>query len=60
METLGYNHVMLALFAEMTLDEALRKHKEQKLNAAIDNALRDRDKQAFIKLTDELRELRKY
>jgi uncharacterized protein YpiB (UPF0302 family) len=60
METLGYNHAMLALFADMMLDEALRKHKEQKLNAAIDNALRDRDKQAFIKLTDELRELRKY
>lgn len=52
------NDMMLSLFAEMVLDEALRKYKEQILYEEIDQALADGDEQSFIALTTELNTLR--
>ncbi|WP_248925451.1 IDEAL domain-containing protein [Paenibacillus hamazuiensis] len=48
---------MLNLFAEMVLDEALRKFREQYLYQEIDKALAEGDEQSFIALTTELKTL---
>lgn len=50
---------MLSLYAELFLDEAIRKHREEHLYKEIDNALAKRDEQSFLALTDELRSIRK-
>ncbi|MDF2924406.1 MAG: hypothetical protein K0R57_3320 [Paenibacillaceae bacterium] len=50
---------MLSLYAELVLDESVRKHKEQLLYSEIDIALAKRDKKTFLALTNELRLLRK-
>ncbi|MET3209486.1 UNVERIFIED_CONTAM: uncharacterized protein YpiB (UPF0302 family) [Paenibacillus sp. PvR008] len=47
--------VMLGLSAEMVLDEALRKHRSEKLYKDIDEALASGDEVAFRHLTDELK-----
>ncbi|MDQ1909396.1 IDEAL domain-containing protein [Paenibacillus sp. GD4] len=52
------NDVMLSLFAEMVLDEALRRHKEQYLYKEIDQALAKGDESAFLAYTTELKSLR--
>ncbi|KEQ26073.1 MULTISPECIES: IDEAL domain-containing protein [Paenibacillus] len=52
------NEMMLSLFAEMLLDEALRNYKEQVLYKEIDQALAKGDEQSFIALTTELNTLR--
>ncbi|CAG7611521.1 hypothetical protein PAESOLCIP111_01389 [Paenibacillus solanacearum] len=52
------NDIMLGLFAEMVLDEALRKYKEQYLYREIDEALAKGDEQSFFALTAELNTLR--
>ncbi|ALS22654.1 MULTISPECIES: IDEAL domain-containing protein [Paenibacillus] len=52
------NDMMLSLFAEMLLDEALRKYKEEILYEEIDQALANGDEQSFIALTTELNTLR--
>ncbi|UUZ94443.1 IDEAL domain-containing protein [Paenibacillus sp. P25] len=49
---------MLSLFAEMVLDEALRKYKEQFLYREIDVALAKGDETTFLALTTELNSLR--
>ncbi|UUZ79428.1 IDEAL domain-containing protein [Paenibacillus sp. P26] len=49
---------MLSLFAEMVLDEALRKYKEQFLYREIDAALAKGDETTFLALTTELNSLR--
>lgn len=43
------------LLAEMVLDEAVRKHKEQHLYREIDLALEQGDESLFLKLTHELK-----
>ncbi|TBL79724.1 IDEAL domain-containing protein [Paenibacillus thalictri] len=48
---------MLSLFAEIVLDEAVRKYREQYLYKEIDKALAEGDEDAFIALTTELRTL---
>lgn len=50
---------MLSLYAELFLDEAIRKHKEEYLYKEIDKALAKRDEQSFLALTEELRLIRK-
>lgn len=50
---------MLSLYAELVLDESVRKHKEQLLYTEIDLALAGRDKTKFLALTAELRQLKK-
>jgi uncharacterized protein YpiB (UPF0302 family) len=57
MDVSGYA-VMLGLFAEMVLDEAIRKRKEQTLYRDIDEALARGDEQSFLALTRELNSLR--
>lgn len=49
--------VMLALAAEMALDEALRKQRKEQLYGEIDSALAEGDEVAFRLLTDELKTL---
>lgn len=56
MDVSGYA-AMLGLFAEMVLDEAIRKQKEQTLYREIDNALARGDEQSFIALTEQWKEL---
>lgn len=46
---------MLGLAAEMVWDEALKKHRSEKLLDEIDKALASGDEVAFRNLTDELR-----
>ncbi|WP_438445625.1 IDEAL domain-containing protein [Gorillibacterium sp. sgz5001074] len=48
---------MLSLYAELILDEAIRKHREKHLYQEIDDALANRDEQTFLELTNELRML---
>lgn len=54
MDVSGYA-AMLGLFAEMVLDQAIRKHKEQTLYEAIDEALVRGDEKSFLLLTDQLK-----
>jgi len=49
--------VMLALAAEMVLDEAVRRFRREKLYAAIDRALASGDEITFQRLTAELKDL---
>ncbi|MBP1999559.1 uncharacterized protein YpiB (UPF0302 family) [Paenibacillus shirakamiensis] len=49
--------VMLSLAAEMVWDEALRRHRAEKIHYEIDTALAQGDKSAFCQLTNELRAL---
>ncbi|MBB6735446.1 IDEAL domain-containing protein [Cohnella zeiphila] len=46
---------LLGLAAEMVLDEALRKHRTEKIYEAIDVALAEGDADTFRRLTDELK-----
>jgi uncharacterized protein YpiB (UPF0302 family) len=48
---------MLSLFAEMVLDESIRKYKEQYLYKEIDLALAKGDEVTFLALTTELKSL---
>ncbi|MNI67106.1 hypothetical protein D3C73_1227170 [compost metagenome] len=50
---------MLSLYAELVLDESVRKHREKLLYSEIDMALANRDKKRFLALTNELRLLKK-
>ncbi|AEI41366.1 IDEAL domain-containing protein [Paenibacillus mucilaginosus] len=50
--------MMLSLFAEMVLDEAVRSYKEKTLTQEIDQALAMGDEASFIALTTELNSLR--
>ncbi|MDF2815509.1 MAG: hypothetical protein K0Q81_1709 [Paenibacillus sp.] len=56
MDVSGYS-AMLGLFAEMILDDAVRKHRRQTLYREIDNALVRGDEASFLDLTHELRKL---
>ncbi|GAA3405124.1 hypothetical protein GCM10020370_26990 [Paenibacillus hodogayensis] len=56
MDVSGYA-AMLGLFAEMVLDDAIRKQKEQALYREIDNALARGDEESFIALTQQWKEL---
>lgn len=48
---------MLSLYAELVLDDAIRKYREKHLYQEIDDALANRDEQMFLALTNELRSL---
>jgi uncharacterized protein YpiB (UPF0302 family) len=51
------NDKLLGLFAEMVLDESIRKYKEHYLYKEIDAALAKGDEITFIALTTELKSL---
>ncbi|MCA1065769.1 IDEAL domain-containing protein [Rossellomorea sp. AcN35-11] len=48
------NH-MDSLFAEMILDEALLKFRKEQIAQDIDQALHNRNKEEFLRLTEELK-----
>ncbi|MCA1053978.1 IDEAL domain-containing protein [Rossellomorea aquimaris] len=48
---------MVSLFAEMVLDEALLKFRKEQLELKIDQALRDKKKDDFMKFSKELKEI---
>lgn len=48
---------MLSLYAELILDESIRKYRETHLYKEIDDALANRDEETFLALTNELRSL---
>jgi uncharacterized protein YpiB (UPF0302 family) len=49
--------IMLSLFAEMVLDESIRRYKVQYLYKEIDLALAKGDEISFLALTTELKSL---
>lgn len=49
--------VMLGLAAEMAFDEAFRKKRRDEIHDEIDAALEAGNKDAFMKLTEELKAL---
>ncbi|MBD0380569.1 IDEAL domain-containing protein [Paenibacillus sedimenti] len=51
------NDALLALFAEMVWDDAIRKYKEENLYKEIDSALAKGDQAKFLALTSELKTL---
>lgn len=48
-----------SLFAEMILDKALLTFRKEQLEQKIDQSLRDRNKGEFLRLTEELNQIRK-
>ncbi|MCA1060527.1 IDEAL domain-containing protein [Rossellomorea aquimaris] len=50
------NH-MESLFAEMILDEALLTFRKEQIAQGIDQALRNRNKEEFLRLTEELKQI---
>lgn len=48
---------MISLYAEMVLDEAMRKFREERLYREIDSALAHGDENTFLVLTNELKQL---
>ncbi|MNJ89955.1 hypothetical protein D3C87_75420 [compost metagenome] len=58
MASMKYTYeVMLGLAAEMVLDSSIKQEKIKKLNASIEKALETNDQEAFMRLTEELKEL---
>ncbi|MFJ7977976.1 IDEAL domain-containing protein [Peribacillus sp. NPDC096379] len=43
--------------AEMVLDKAIRDFRKEKLEKAIDHSLKTRNKEEFIRLTEELKNM---
>ena len=50
------NH-MDSLFAEMILDEALLTFRKGQIAKEIDHSLRNRNKEEFLRLTEELKQI---
>jgi uncharacterized protein YpiB (UPF0302 family) len=48
---------LLSLFAEMLLDQSVRRFQKKQLYAKIDESLKNQDKITFIKLSKELKKL---
>jgi uncharacterized protein YpiB (UPF0302 family) len=48
-----------SLFAEMILDKALLTFRKEQLEQKIDQSLRDRNKEEFLRLTEELNQIHK-
>jgi uncharacterized protein YpiB (UPF0302 family) len=55
----GYT-VTLGLLAEMVWDNAIRKHREERLLQEIDQALAQGDEASFLELTNELKRLQAF
>ena len=50
---------LLSLFAELLLDQAVRRFQKKQLYAKIDESLAKQDKTSFLKLSEELNKLLK-
>ncbi len=48
---------MDSLFAEMVLDNALLDFRKDKIRKEIDRSLQERNKEVFLKLTEELKNI---
>ncbi|KON88284.1 phosphoesterase [Sporosarcina globispora] len=47
----------VSLLAEQVLNQALKEYRKEKLREKIDAALTSRNKEEFIRLTDELKKI---
>lgn len=46
-----------ALLAELLLEQAIRNFRKEQIHKEIDQSLRNRDKEAFMRLTEELKHI---
>ncbi|UOE53153.1 IDEAL domain-containing protein [Bacillus sp. CMF12] len=47
----------VSLLAEQVLNQALKEYRKEKIREKIDEALTSRNKEEFIRLTDELKKI---
>ncbi|MGM0879064.1 MAG: IDEAL domain-containing protein [Bacillota bacterium] len=50
-------NVMDSEFAEMVLNKALRNFRKEQIRKEIDQSLQDRNKEKFLRLTEELKNI---
>ncbi|MFC3882425.1 IDEAL domain-containing protein [Bacillus songklensis] len=50
-------NVMDSEFAEMVLNKALRDFRKEQIRKEIDQSLQDRNKERFLRLTEELKNI---
>lgn len=48
---------LLSIAVEIALDQALRENRLKTISIEIDEALDNKDKEAFMRLTDEMKQL---
>jgi|GEM_PF-588318 len=56
----GTNQVVSGLLSEMVIDEQVRLYRKRTLYQQIDEALEMKNKERFLRLTSELREIMAY
>ncbi|EJL40899.1 hypothetical protein BAG01nite_00550 [Brevibacillus agri] len=54
------NQMVSGLLSEMVIDEQMRQYRKRALYQEIDEALATKNKELFIRLTDELKEIMAY
>ncbi|WP_028403060.1 IDEAL domain-containing protein [Ectobacillus panaciterrae] len=50
-------NIMDSVFAEMVLDKALHDFRKKQIQKEIDRSLRNRNKEEFLRLTEELKNI---
>ncbi|KMZ41191.1 MULTISPECIES: IDEAL domain-containing protein [Bacillales] len=54
------NQMVSGLLSEMVIDEQMRQYRKRTLVQEIDEALAAKNKELFLRLTDELKEIMAY
>ncbi|MED1782441.1 MULTISPECIES: IDEAL domain-containing protein [Brevibacillus] len=54
------NQMVSGLLSEMVIDEQMRQYRKRTLIQEIDEALATKNKELFLRLTDELKEIMAY
>ncbi|BAH43464.1 MULTISPECIES: IDEAL domain-containing protein [Brevibacillus] len=54
------NQMVSGLLSEMVIDEQMRQYRKRTLVQEIDEALASKNKELFLRLTDELKEIMAY
>ncbi|WGV56953.1 IDEAL domain-containing protein [Brevibacillus brevis] len=54
------NQMVSGLLSEMVIDEQMRQYRKRTLIQKIDEALASKNKELFLRLTDELKEIMAY
>ncbi|MBY0084383.1 IDEAL domain-containing protein [Brevibacillus sp. M2.1A] len=54
------NQMVSGLLSEMVIDEQMRQYRKRTLIQEIDEALASKNKELFMRLTDELKEIMAY
>ncbi|ASJ53443.1 IDEAL domain-containing protein [Brevibacillus sp. HB1.2] len=54
------NQMVSGLLSEMVIDEQMRQYRKRTLIQEIDEALASKNKELFLRLTDELKEIMAY